>query len=37
VSPAVVNGVSDYTQNIIDEIPKLMDAREKRLAEEAAK
>ena len=27
VSPAVVNGVSDYTQNIIDEIPKLMDAR----------
>ena len=37
VSPAVVNGVSDYTQNIIDEIPKLMDAREKKLAEEAAK
>ena len=37
VSPAVINGVSDYTQNIIDEIPKLMDAREKRLAEEASK
>ena len=37
VSPAVVNGVSDYTQNIIDEIPKLMDAREKRLAEEGSK
>lgn len=37
VSPAVVNGVSDYTQNIIDEIPKLIEAREKKLAEEAAK
>jgi hypothetical protein len=37
VAPAVVNGVTDYTQTIIDEIPKLMDAREKRLAEEASK
>lgn len=36
VSPAVVNGVSDYTQNIIDEIPKLIEKREKKLAEEAA-
>ena len=37
VSPAVVNGVSDYTQNIIDEIPKLIEARDKKIAEEAEK
>ncbi len=35
VSPAVVNGVSDYTQNVIEEIPKLIEAREKKLAKEA--
>ncbi len=37
VSPAVINGVSDYTQNIIDEIPKLIEARDKKIAEEAEK
>ena len=35
VSPAVINGVSDYTQNVIEEIPKLIEAREKKLAKEA--
>ena len=30
VSPAVINGVSDYTQNIIDEIPKLIEARDRK-------
>lgn len=30
VSPAVINGVNDYTQNIIEAIPKIIEDKQKR-------